>query len=345
MIDYSHIRSVHLEISTRCNAACPLCPRNLSGYDTELGYPVHDMSLSEAQHIFPVAFLKQLTNILINGNFGDFVTARDGLAIVQYFADSNPAIKISISTNASARPNIWAELGRIPNLTVGFDIDGLADTHILYRRNTNWQLIISNAKKFIAAGGNAVWRMIKFDHNQHQIELCKSMSEHLGFSSFDLLADGRTTGPVYNKKGDLANSLGDGKHYNEQGDRVFYPDRIETWQEWSVHGSTPASRLEQYKSIPIKQTVDCYSVKNKEIYITANGEVYPCCWLGFYPKQEYKYDWQADNMFLKDMVMVNNALETSIQESIVWFNAVEASWNKKAYSEGRLFKCDEYCGH
>ena len=345
MIDYSHIRSVHLEISTRCNAACPLCPRNLSGYDSELGYPIHDMSLKEVQHIFPAAFLQQLTNILINGNFGDFVTARDGLAIVKYFAESNPAIKISISTNASAKPNIWSELGRLPNVTVGFDIDGLADTHILYRRNTDWQLVIDNAKKFIAAGGNAVWRMIKFDHNQHQIELCKSMSERLGFSSFDLLEDGRTTSPVYNKKGDLANSLGDGKHYNEVGDRVFYPDRVETWKEWSASGSTPASRLEQYKSIPIKQTVDCYSTKNKEIYVTATGEVYPCCWLGFYPKQEYKHDWQADNMFLKDMVVNNNALDTSIKESIQWFNAVERSWNKKAYTEGRLFKCDEYCGH
>ena len=64
-----------------------------------------------------------------------------------------------------------------------------------------------------------------------------------------------------------------------------------------------------------------------------------------YPKQEYKHDWQADNMFLKDMVVNNNALDTSIKESIQWFNAVERSWNKKAYTEGRLFKCDEYCGH
>jgi len=345
MIDYSQIRSVHLEISTRCNASCPLCPRNLSGYDTELGYPVHDMSLIEAQQIFPVSFLKQLTNVLINGNFGDFVTARDGLAIVQYFVESNPKIKILISTNASARPNIWAELGRIPNVTVGFDIDGLADMHTLYRRNTNWHLVIDNAKKYIAAGGNAVWRMIKFDHNQHQIEMCKAMAEQLGFASFSLLEDGRTTGPVYNKNGDIVNSLGDARHYNDVGDRVFYPIRIETWKEWSAPGSTPSQRLEQYKTIPIKQDVKCQSIQKKEIYVTATGEVYPCCWLGFYPKLEYKHAWQQDNMFLKDMVRNNNALETSVQQAIGWFNSIEDSWNKKAYSEGRLFKCDEYCGH
>ena len=341
MIDYSQIRSVHLEISTRCNAACPLCPRNLSGYDAELGYPVHDMSLDEAQHIFPVSFLKQLTNILINGNFGDFVTARDGLAIVQYFVESNPEIKILISTNASARPNIWAELGRMPNVTVGFDIDGLSDTHNLYRRNTDWSLIISNAKKFIAAGGTAVWRMINFSHNQHQIELCRQMSKDLGFSKFELLDDGRDTGPVYDRAGNYAYKLGDDPNFKT----VAYPDRIETWEEWSANGSFPVTRLEQYKTIPIKQTINCHSIQNKEIYVTATGEVYPCCWLGFYPKLEYKHPWQQDNMFLKDMVQNNNALETSIQQAVGWFNSVEDSWNKKAYSEGRLFKCDQYCGH
>jgi len=341
MIDYSHIRSVHLEISTRCNAACPLCPRNLSGYDSELGYPIHDMSLEEAQHIFPAAFLQQLTNILINGNFGDFVTARDGLEIVKYFVESNPEIKISISTNASAKPNIWSELGRMTGVSVGFDIDGLEDTHSLYRRNTNWNLVIDNAKKFIAAGGTAVWRMISFSHNQHQIELCRQMSKELGFSRFDLLDDGRDSGPVYDRAGDYLYKLGDDPNFKS----IEYPLRIEKWHSWSENGSQPKHRLEQYKTIPIKQTVDCYSTKNKEIYVTATGEVYPCCWLGFYPKQEYQHTWQQDNMFLKDMVVNNNALDTSIEESIQWFNAVERSWNKKAYTEGRLFKCDEYCGH
>ena len=341
MIDYSTIRSVHLEISTRCNASCPLCPRNLSGYDADLGYPVHDMSLTEAQYIFPVAFLQQLDRILINGNFGDFVTARYGLAIVKYFAESNPKMRIVISTNASAKPGIWEELGRIPNLIVGFDIDGLEDTHSLYRRNTNWQLVIKNAKKFIAAGGTAVWRMINFSHNRHQIDECRQMSVELGFSKFDLLDDGRNAGPVYDKRGDYAYKLGSDPNFKD----TEYPKRIEIWEEWSAVGPTPAARLEQYKSIPIKQTIDCHSTKNKEIYVTATGEVYPCCWLGFYPKQEYRHIWQADNMFLKDMVTNNNALNTSIQESIQWFNAVEDSWNKKAYTEGRLFKCDKYCGH
>ena len=334
------IRSVHLEISTRCNASCPLCPRNLAGFDTDLGYPIHDMSLVEAKQIFTVPFLKQLNKILINGNFGDFVTAQDGLEIVEYFAESNPNLEISISTNASARPNIWSKLGSIRNVVVTFDLDGLTDTHSLYRRNTSWDLVISNAKKFIAAGGVAIWKMIKFDHNLHQIDDCRRLSKELGFAHFNLVDHGRDKGPVYNKKGDFLYRIGNDPWFQE----VQYPKRVEIWKEWSDPGALPETRLEQYKIIPVKSKVNCQAKKRSDIYITATGEVYPCCWLGFFPKLEYKHMWQQDNVFLKDMVKDNNALEVGIEQSIAWFNAVEDSWNKKSYSDGRLFKCDEYCG-
>ena len=340
MVDYSDIKQVHLEISTRCNASCPLCPRNQSGYDTELGYPIHDMRLEEAQKIFSKEFLLQLTNILINGNFGDFVTARDGLAIVEYFVESNPNIKIEICTNASAKPNIWSKLGAIPNMTVGFDLDGLSDTHSLYRRNTDWHTVINNAKSYIAAGGKAVWRMIKFDHNQHQIDECRALSKELGFFKFHLIDDGRDQGPVYNRQGDFDYQIGNDQNFIE----VKYPKRIEEWVSWSYPHALPEARLKEYKTIPIKQTIDCFSIKNREIYITATGEVYPCCWLGLYPKLDFKYDWQADNAMLKELVQNNNALEQGIEECIGWFNSVEASWAKQSYADGRTFKCDHYCG-
>jgi hypothetical protein len=340
MIDYSMIRSVHFEISTRCNASCPLCPRNTAGFDSDLGYPVHDMSLAEAKQIFTVSFLQQLNRILINGNFGDFVTAREGVDIVEYFAESNPNLEITISTNASAKPNIWERLAKIPNVFVGFDIDGLADTHALYRRNTDWNLVISNAKKFIASGGHAIWRMIPLDHNRHQIEDCRQLSKDLGFKRFELLNDGRDQGPVYNRDGDLVYQLGNDPTFKE----IKYPKRIETWNEWVAPGTNPSARLNYYKTIPVKNKVSCHAKKRAEIYIAATGEIYPCCWLGMYPKLEYQHPWQQDNMFIKDMVNNNNALDVGIEQSIAWFNAVESSWNKKAYTEGRLFKCDEYCG-
>ena len=333
MIKYESIRRVHLELSTRCNASCPLCPRNLAGYDMDLGYPIHDMSLAEAQTIFSEPFLKQLQGILINGNFGDFVTARDGLEIVKYFANANQNLKIEISTNASAKPKIWPELGKIKNVTVGFDIDGLEDTHHLYRQNTNWQLVLRNAKNFIDAGGIAIWRMIVFDHNQHQIEECKRLSKELGFAKFNIINDGRDSGPVYNSDGNLTHVL---KSYTKLYDRN-YPERIETWSEWS-------RRNPNWPIEPVSKEKNCAAKNNNEIYIAANGEVYPCCWLGFYPHSNFQRNHYGDDELLKTIVKNNNANQVGIKSALEYFNAIEKAWELDYYREGRIFTCDEYCG-
>lgn len=341
MVDYHSIRSVHLEISTRCNAACPMCPRNIAGYDMDLGYPIHDMRLEETEQIFQPDFLKQLDRILINGNFGDFVTARDNLKIVEYFSQTNPNIKIEISTNASAKPNMWTALGKIPNVTVGFAIDGLEDLHSRYRRNTDWNLVISNAKKFIEAGGRAKWRMVKFDYNQHQIEQCRQLSKELGFSEFDLVYDGRDHGPVYNRQGQFEYKIGSHAYF----DIVSYPAEAVTWKQWADYGADPKNRIKDLMTIPIKTTVDCHSTKFKEIYVTATGEVYPCCWLGMYPKVPYKSAWQENNFQIAQLIDGNNnALEVGIESAINWFNNIEKSWQIENYQSGRLYKCDQICG-
>ena len=164
MILYNNIQWVHLEISTRCNANCPDCPRNLRGVvvpEIASAYPLVDMKLSQAQTIFTESFLKQINGILINGNHGDFVTAQDGVEIIEYFLTANPKLHIQINTNASARPKIWERLGEL-GIQVDFRIDGLKDTHHLYRQNTDFDFILDNARKFISAGGRAVWMLDGF---------------------------------------------------------------------------------------------------------------------------------------------------------------------------------------
>lgn len=327
MIEYKDIRSVHLEISTRCNAACPDCPRNFRGVDIIDSYPVLDMKLDQAKTIFSVEFLKQLNQILINGNHGDFVTASDGLEIVEYFLESNPNLKIEISTNASAKPNIWTRLGEL-GVTVDFRIDGLVDTHHLYRQNTDFKFIINNAKKFIAAGGCATWAMILFNHNKHQIEQCKELSKQLGFSKFWLIDHGRDVMPVFTKDRRLSHVIGD-----YQGSKDF----TELYNNSLVYLDDPEGAI---KNEQHNRTIDCYAKRTKEIYVAANGEVYPCCWLGFYPTYSNR---RSGNTQLRPIMTNNNALEHSIEESIKWFNAVEQTWNLSVPS-GKIFACNETCG-
>ena len=328
MIEYKDIRSLHLEISTRCNAACPECPRNFHGVDIIDTYPVTDMSLERAKTIFTPKFLKQIDNILINGNYGDFITARDGLAIVEYFKETNPKLRIEISTNASGRPNWWTRLGEL-GVTVDFRIDGLADTHHLYRQYTDFNLILENAKKFISAGGHAVWTWIPFEHNRYQQERARELSKQMGFKNFMIQDAGRDTGPVFDRDRKLTHILGT---YNGT------TDFDELYEQHVYYTNLPDLALNETVAKPI---IDCHAKNNNEIYITATGEVYPCCWLGFYPRNN---TGNPSNVQLRKILENNNANEIGIENAINWFRKVEESWKIDSIKEGRIYSCNETCG-
>jgi len=328
MLEYKNIRRVHLEISTRCNAACPECPRNFRGVDIIDTYPICEMSLDQAKKIFTVPFLQQLEQILINGNYGDFITARDGLAIVEYFLAVNPHLKIIISTNASGRPTIWKRLGQL-GVEVQFRIDGLEDTHHLYRQYTDYKLIINNAVKFIKAGGEAVWAMIKFKHNLHQIATAQKLSIKLGFKRFELIDAGRDTTIVFTRDKKLSHTIGD---YN--GDTNFN----NLYDQYKHYIKDPLITL---KKIPIiDRTISCYAKKNNEIYVAANGELYPCCWLGLYPLNK---PGDPKTFQLVPIIKQNNAFEYGIEKAIEWFSEIEKTWSKTVL-EGKVYACNETCG-
>ena len=182
MIEYKKIQHLHMEFSSLCNARCPLCPRNLHGFPYNRGYEETSLTLELIQKSFNPEFIKQLDVILVNGNFGDFTANLESLDIIKYFKQYNPDLKIQISTNGSARnKDFWMELGKIPNTIVDFCLDGLEDTHHLYRQDTDFNKIVENAKTYMASGGHAVWKMIKFDHNQHQIAEAEQRSKEYGF--------------------------------------------------------------------------------------------------------------------------------------------------------------------
>jgi sulfatase maturation enzyme AslB (radical SAM superfamily) len=238
-----------------------------------------------------------------------------------------------MSTNAGARDRkYWEKLADL-NVKVMFCIDGLEDTHSLYRQNTLYSTVIKNAKIFIDAGGQAVWKMIRFDHNQHQIDQCRLMSQHLGFVDFRLVDDGRNTAPVFDRTGKLTHVLG-----NYTGERNF---------ELLLH-SKKNDHILLEDIIPGRkpaESVVCETKQLKSIYISATGDVSPCCYTGFYPRTYGHGQYhQAANAQLIPLLSKNNALEYPLHECIEWFKSVENSWKISDYDQGRLVICDDNCG-
>lgn len=334
MIKYEEIREVHLELSTNCNASCPLCPRNFNGYPYNAGYPDTELTLDDVKKIFPPKFIKQLKNIIINGNLGDFMLCRDSLEIIEYFRSCSNYLIITINTNGSARNSeFWTRLAK-SNPAVYFCLDGLDDTHSIYRRDTQFQTIIKNIKTFMLSGGNAAWKMIKFKHNEHQIDQCRRYAKSLGIKTFLLVEDGRDSGLVFSKNGNLEYVIGNTQSH----------ESIIQWHDHLTQ-TTNGSRAQYKLSQPVKKQLDCYSNRQKSIYITANGEVYPCCYLGFYPRT-YDANLLVGNNQINELLheVHNNAKDKPLVECIEWFNKIESTWSKQSYADGRLYGCDSACG-
>jgi hypothetical protein len=234
---------------------------------------------------------------------------------------------VHISTNASARPKIWEELGKL-GIRVFFRIDGLEDTHALYRQQTDFNFILENARKYIQAGGYATWSMIKFKHNEHQIDACKQLSKELGFRDFELVDAGRDTMPVFTPDRRLSHIIGDYKG----------PTDFDTmFNQYNYYKVEPDIAIKNENN---DYKIDCFVKKLNEIYISANGEVYPCCWLGYYPLHS---NARPSNIQLKEIVKENNALEYGIKHAIQWFSKVEETWNKTVRT-GKIYECNRTCG-
>ena len=185
MIIPQTLEQINIELTTKCQAACPMCARNDYGYKTRTDFPIVDMSFDDWQNIFDNAELPKLKRIFFNGNYGEPIISKHIIEILDYSFNKWPNVLMDFSTNGSVRtPQWWGELAsryQENRLKVRFAIDGLEDTNHLYRIGVNFKKAMSNAQAFIQAGGNAEWQWITFRHNAHQIEEARKMSIEYGF--------------------------------------------------------------------------------------------------------------------------------------------------------------------
>jgi MoaA/NifB/PqqE/SkfB family radical SAM enzyme len=180
------IRVLHIEPTDVCQAACPLCARET---DIQFRKDIkHHLRVEQIQKYFSDRVISNLDKMFMCGNYGDPAAGYYTMDIYNHFRKINPEIVLGMNTNGAVQSTFfWHALGRLfdqPKDYCVFSIDGLEDTNHVYRKNVNWNKLMSNVQAYIAAGGSAHWDMLVYKHNQHQVDACEQLARDMGFKWF-----------------------------------------------------------------------------------------------------------------------------------------------------------------
>jgi MoaA/NifB/PqqE/SkfB family radical SAM enzyme len=378
--NYNEIEVVHLEMTEACNASCPMCARNLNGGAVNPYLHNRELYIDDIQKMFPVDFVKQLKRVYMCGNYGDPAVAKDTLEAFAYFRENNPQINLSMHTNGSMKkPEWWAELARVIGKKgyIIFGLDGLEDTNHLYRQGTVWPKIMENVQAFIEAGGRARWDFIVFAHNEHQVDQAEQLSKDMGFEKFQFKKSARffsnTQGAVKEEHQSqnrrtttaLLQAPTNPKYRNGVLDKLAAVANIKNANVVTVDNIISVDNLaniqgrqrfsldpEQKKPMEKlwdEAVIDCKVAKEKNIYVTAEGVIQPCCWTAgqmyiWYYKPEGAQIWDYINEVGLDNINAKNNSIKDIVHGEFFQKIMPESWNKPSCAEGKSAMCAKICG-
>jgi len=336
------IEKLHFEPTSECNARCPLCPRTY--HQSLRTHPLLNRESWDKETLNTVLddkLFKNLNTVLINGNFGDIIIHPDPRQIIQTFIDRE--YEININTNGGAQgSDFWKWLGKQSNIKINFGIDGLEDTHSLYRRNTVCKTVLKNAINYINAGGEAVWTMTVFKNNEHQIDDCRKLANTLGFSDFEYRISDRHTGDL-----SIVDKNFEHEYFlaSKTSEYALGFDKVDYEKGLLNYNKTFATRE---KSLNIKTKIKCTVQNEKSIFLSYDKRLWPCCWTAAAFELEknkiesrdvlkiFHKDYSSDVDFNK----VNKHAPSDIFNNTNGFQLLEKTWK----SSQPCITCQNTCG-
>lgn len=341
MISFANLKQIHLEITNNCQASCPMCTRNIHGGLENPNIKRQNWNLESYKNIISPKVINQVESIYFCGNYGDPLLNNDLLEMVKYSVKINPNLDIRIHTNGSLRSiNWWIELANaLPKVSkVIFAIDGLEDTHSLYRIGTDYNKILENAKAFIQNGGKAEWAFIRFKHNEHQVDEARNVAKNLGFEQFTMKDSSRW---LLEPKFSVLDKTGKVDYYLE-------PSTVSSIK------IIDKSIIENYKNILANTEVRCYAKHAREVYIDSYGHVFPCCWIAMIPYQpgdlENELYAVRQSIYKEYHELVSSlggidALDANLKplEEIINSDEYQTVWDSY-WADKKLITCARTCG-
>lgn len=248
------IRQLTTELTFRCNAKCPACHRQ-KPLRVNLNDSKYTITLDRFKQLFNPELLQNLEWLMLNGNFGDSIMNKEFREIISYVKSHGTRLKIH--TNGGIHnQDYWTDVGNIltKDDIINFDLDGLADTHHIYRINTQFDKVLENAQSVIKTTQAQVhWKYIVFEHNKHQVEEARELAKKTGFTTFSTVKTSRDV---------FAPKTGSFVHSKKTKDYVTAEKKIHcVWDAWG------------------------------KWYIAPDGLVFRCCWTGghYYDQGESRF--------------------------------------------------------
>lgn len=350
LYQYEEIEKIHLEVTSRCNARCPMCARNVFGGRTSPLLEPTELSAAAVKTIFEPSLLRRLRMLVICGNYGDPVAARDTVEILEHFRKHSETTTLVMHTNGSGRdPSWWRRLAEL-GVRVHFAIDGLEDTNPIYRRGTDWHTIMRSARAFIKAGGEARWEMIVFRHNEHQVDEARRKSRELGFTKLKLKRTNR-----FFKSSFVQRKL-DGTPDLDVDPKFPILDqegRIESYLEMPQRPEHRNNGLEQittgFRALRDENPIHCQVAEERSVYVSADRLVLPCCYLAnLYAPQVDPSEDQMHQLLtsLGGIEEIRAGPKKNLRDIVEGpvFRAIEERWHRPSEREGRLKTCARVCG-
>eukprot|EP00908_Phaeocystis_cordata_P005607 Transcript_16103.p3 GENE.Transcript_16103~~Transcript_16103.p3 ORF type:complete len:453 (-),score=102.34 Transcript_16103:1165-2523(-) len=288
--------------------------------------------------------------VYLCGNYGDPCASPHCLAIVRYLRATHPALVVGVHSNGGGQgAPFWRELGSLLTSPCycRFAIDGLRDTNHLYRQRVMWQPLMAHVQAFVGAGGEAQWDFLVFRHNEHQVEAARALAVSLGFSRFDAK---RTRRFVHKDTGQLHPAT----PVEDTSGRVVRHLEPPTALGWRNDADVQELRatLERHGSFGAYLDAACISCKaqrDREIYISAERLVFPCCFLAgeLYNRSGGRQLLQllaANQLSLEDLRVTAERSLAAVLSGPLFSHLVVASWARPSVAHGKLRTCSAVCG-
>jgi len=327
------------EITNRCNAACPLCPRTgtLPGGVSQAVHNSGPLDLS-LEHIDNICDHGPLHKFSYCGNFGDPAVHPKAFDVFKRVSDHGISTQ-EIHTNGGMRSKEWwTEVGKLDGkMKAVFAIDGLEDTHSMYRVNTDFHKVLENAQAFMKGGGHAMWCFIVFEHNEHQIEEARQMAYDLGFYDFTYKITSR-------KFGKNKNSVE--TKYKKSSKSDIIKKEIKAPQNEKYQASVIKKGIEEFPIV-------CRNKEMNQMFVTPKGQIIPCCHVhGDLYYDEYHHDWEMlkDDFFDHAFQIWLNDNNIKYELDKYGINEIMDSYNDNIdalydlWSERKLWTCNRKCG-